>query len=363
MRLALVGVIAAATAAGAQPRMDPEARQILDGARRAMGLADRANIQLLAEATVYGPADTFVTVVHSSDDGRARMEQPASAFVAGVGAAGPWTIDPEAGGVQETGDILPFLRGHELHMLAMRPHARVTAAASLGPVSWRSRDALAVRMTLPGGERLTAYYAAADTLLLGLRVEWTEPEVVVSVSDWVRQQGVRTFRSAEFRQGDEVFTYEYTGVDLRPLPDAVFEPPPLGASPGQERDATADSLAIAAASRAFSDAYVRNDTAALGRVYADSAVLLPPNRTVTGRAAIQRYFAWGPGYRQLAHVMQSERLTITGDVAIDVGTWTSIGQRDTADPATSSERYLVVWVRESDGQWRMLYDMWHRPAR
>lgn len=131
----------------------------------------------------------------------------------------------------------------------------------------------------------------------------------------------------------------------------------------QERDARQDSLAIVAASRAFSDAYVQNDTAALGRIYADSAVLLPPNRMVAGRAAIRRYFTWGPNDRQLAHAMQSERLTISGDVAIDVGTWTSTGQRGSAEPTTAAERYLVVWVREADGAWRILYDMWHRPAQ
>jgi ketosteroid isomerase-like protein len=136
-----------------------------------------------------------------------------------------------------------------------------------------------------------------------------------------------------------------------------------GAAVAQDDDTARDSLAIVAASRAFSDAYVRNDTAALGQVYADSAILLPPNRAVAGRAAIQRYFTWGPNYRQLAHAMVSERLTITGDVAIDVGTWTSTGRRGTAEPTTASERYLVVWVRETDGQWRILYDMWHRPAR
>ncbi len=124
-----------------------------------------------------------------------------------------------------------------------------------------------------------------------------------------------------------------------------------------------DSLAIAAASRAFSAAYVRNDTAALGQAYADSAVLLPPNREIRGRAAIQRYFAWGPNYRQLAHAMEPDRLTISGDIAVDVGTWTSTGQRGDSDPTAASERYLVIWIRESDGAWRMLYDMWHRPAR
>jgi len=61
----------------------------------------------------------------------------------------------------------------------------------------------------------------------------------------------------------------------------------------QSTGASSDSAAIAAASRAFSAAYVRNDTAALGRIYSDSAVLLPPNREIRGRAAIQRDFA-GP---------------------------------------------------------------------
>lgn len=140
----------------------------------------------------------------------------------------------------------------------------------------------------------------------------------------------------------------------------------IGGAPratAQGRPSAGDSAALAAASRAFSSAYVRNDTAALGRLYSDSAVLLPPDRERRGRAAIQRYFAWGPNYRQLAHAMQAERLTITGNVAVDLGMWTSTGQRGDAESTTASGRYLVVWVREGDGQWRILYDMWHRPTR
>ena len=122
-----------------------------------------------------------------------------------------------------------------------------------------------------------------------------------------------------------------------------------------------DSLAIVAASRAFSAAYVGNDTAALGQVYADSGVLHPPGREVRGRAAIQRYFAWGAGHRQLAHAMQSTSLVVRGDLAVDVGTWTSTAQRGEDPPVTRSERYVVVWMREPDGAWRIRYDFWHQP--
>ncbi|NOT08874.1 MAG: nuclear transport factor 2 family protein [Gemmatimonadales bacterium] len=141
---------------------------------------------------------------------------------------------------------------------------------------------------------------------------------------------------------------------------AVNGPPAARAA--QRPSAEGDSLAIVNASRAFSAAYVRNDSSALGAVYADSAVLMPPGREIRGRSAIRRYFSWGPRYRQIAHAMTSLRLTINGNMAVDAGTWTSTSQRGDAPEATRSERYLIVWVREPDQRWRILYDMWHIPA-
>ena len=125
----------------------------------------------------------------------------------------------------------------------------------------------------------------------------------------------------------------------------------------------ADSTAIAAASRAFSAAYVANDSMALGAVYVDTAVAYPLSRAVAGRAAIRHYFVWPEGYTQLAHSMTSERLTIEGDLAVDVGMWHSTGRRAGQEPSSASGRYLVVWVRTAAGDWKILYDMWHPPPR
>ncbi len=134
---------------------------------------------------------------------------------------------------------------------------------------------------------------------------------------------------------------------------AAADPPEAGA---------ADRAAIAAASRAFSDAYVRNDSRAIAELYTEDAVLLPPGGEFRGREAAARYFAWGPGRRQVAHAMESSELVVAGDMAVDVGTWHSTSQRGDAPPVTASGRYLVVWVRQGDGAWRMRYDMWHRPS-
>jgi len=134
-------------------------------------------------------------------------------------------------------------------------------------------------------------------------------------------------------------------------------------APAVGEASTADARgAILAASRAFSDAYVRNDPEALGRLYTTDAVLMPASRQVRGRAEAQRFFTWGARHRQLAHSMESSSLEIRGDTAVDVGTWHSTSQRGEEPVSVSSGAYLVVWVRESDGAWRMKYDVWHRPV-
>jgi uncharacterized protein (TIGR02246 family) len=126
----------------------------------------------------------------------------------------------------------------------------------------------------------------------------------------------------------------------------------------EEKSATA---AISAASRSFSDAFVKNDTRAIADCYTADAVLLPPGREIRGREAAAQYFAWGPNHHQIAHEMKSHKLRIRGSVAIDEGTWTSTSRKGDGEPTTSSGKYLVVWVLEDDGKWRIEVDMWHRP--
>lgn len=120
--------------------------------------------------------------------------------------------------------------------------------------------------------------------------------------------------------------------------------------------------AITTASRAFSDAYVAGDTAAIRGLYTEDARLLPPGREVRGRDAIVRYFAPGPNRVNLTHAMTSADLSIEGDLAIDLGTWSNTWRIGDGEAQEASERYLVVWRRGEDGRWRIDVDMWHRPG-
>ncbi len=209
---------------GEDPHLAAEA--ILTAAQRAVGRQAAGHpIQILADARVDGPRGEFRTVIHSSSDGRVRMAQPHSGLLAGIGRCGGWWRDAATGEVGELGNRLGIVRGHELHMLALAPLSRLSDPRFLAATEFDSRPALAVRLSLPTGDSLIAYFDSEDTLPLGLRMTAVEPDVVVSWREWEDVDGVRLFRSATFRQEDELFTYRYERLEIGAPEDSLFEPP------------------------------------------------------------------------------------------------------------------------------------------
>lgn len=117
---------------------------------------------------------------------------------------------------------------------------------------------------------------------------------------------------------------------------------------------------LAAIRSAFSAALVAGDSETVASMYTDDGVLLPPGREIRGRDRIGRYFATGRDYVQVAHSMIPDEVRVDGSTAVEIGTWSSTTRREGQDAVTASDRYLLVWRRESDGTWRIVYDMWHR---
>jgi hypothetical protein len=202
------------------------ANQILDGGQRSLGVTPGGGvIELVAEAAVQGPDVEFTTVVHSASDGRARMDQGAGRFLGGVGRAGGWYVDADSIRLGDLGPRLEYIRGHELHMMALDPRSRLGNPLFVGVVPLGESLAFAVSLELPGGERFLAYFNTLDTVPVGFVVESQDPVVVVSWADWQEQGGVRLFHEAVLAQGDEEFRYHFGRVELGQVADSLFEPP------------------------------------------------------------------------------------------------------------------------------------------
>ena len=125
--------------------------------------------------------------------------------------------------------------------------------------------------------------------------------------------------------------------------------------------ARADSLAIVAAANAFSAAYVRGDADSMAALYTDDAAIFPEGTpAIVGREPIRRYWTLAPNRRVTSHVLMPDRIEIAGDIAHDYGRFQIAGETDGAPWGPSFGKYLVVWRRGHDGQWRMHLDMWNR---
>lgn len=117
---------------------------------------------------------------------------------------------------------------------------------------------------------------------------------------------------------------------------------------------------IAENSVRLAEAYNRGDVAAVAAMYADDAVVLPPNLPMQeGRQAIQNFWALAKqiGIRDLS--LQTTRVEERGDAAWEIGVYTLKIQPEGATPVEDKGKYLVVWKRAGDGSWRLAADIWN----
>lgn len=122
-----------------------------------------------------------------------------------------------------------------------------------------------------------------------------------------------------------------------------------------------DSLAILAAARAFSAAYVRGDADSMAALYTEDAAIFPEGTpAIVGRELIRRHWTLPSNRRVTRHVLMPDRIEFQGDIAHDYGRFEIAGETDGKPWGPSFGKYLVVWRRGADGRWRMQFDMWNR---
>ncbi|MEQ8304319.1 MAG: DUF4440 domain-containing protein [Cyclobacteriaceae bacterium] len=124
-----------------------------------------------------------------------------------------------------------------------------------------------------------------------------------------------------------------------------------------------DREAIKKTAEIFSANYVKGAYDELIDIYTDDAVLMPPGQEmIYGREHIYKFWTRDSLYQQVYHRTVSDRLEIVGDFAFDNGYWYSKANYNSQERPLYSGKYLIIWKRTRDGQWKMYHDAWNNRA-
>ncbi len=128
-----------------------------------------------------------------------------------------------------------------------------------------------------------------------------------------------------------------------------------GCGPGSGPGEGGSRRAIEAAVQRYVDASNQGDADALASLYADDAVLLPPDHEpVRGRTAIGEF--WSQGTDEGLEVT-TLTVEVDGDLGYLVGRYHLPATDE--EPADSG-KYVMCLKRQRDGVWKLTADIWNR---
>ncbi len=88
----------------------------------------------------------------------------------------------------------------------------------------------------------------------------------------------------------------------------------------------------------------------------DGVTLANGKAAVMGQAAIAARATWTPQQYQLTWTTEGARLDSGGDSGFTWGTYTGIAHDPEGHTSRTTGRYLTVWSRQPDGQWKVELD-------
>jgi uncharacterized protein (TIGR02246 family) len=137
------------------------------------------------------------------------------------------------------------------------------------------------------------------------------------------------------------------------------QPAPPAAAVEPVRDAPADIAALNAAREAFMTGYEAGDAAAIGQLYMPDAISESNNQpSLVGRDAIVASLKGMFEQVTVKTTLTPAETRTLGNVGLDRGTYTvTVTPKAGAPPSTSEGRYMVIYVKDADGTWRVSRDM------
>ena len=127
-------------------------------------------------------------------------------------------------------------------------------------------------------------------------------------------------------------------------------------------DTAADDAAIRASTAAWVTAYNAGDADKIVALYADDAILMPPDApAATGHEAMKKYLTADMAASKAAgvsFVLDADASGVSGDLAWHSGTF---HVADASGASVATGKYAEVW-HKADGKWLMIRDVWNSDA-
>lgn len=112
---------------------------------------------------------------------------------------------------------------------------------------------------------------------------------------------------------------------------------------------------IQTANNEFMAAFEKRDLGAIGRLYTDDALVLPPNADlVRGTRAIGDFWRGMIEGGVTSVALDTVEVDEMSDVAVEVGRYRVMA----GDALADQGKYLVVWKNQG-GQWKLYRDIWN----
>ncbi|CFX15013.1 Signal peptide protein [Candidatus Filomicrobium marinum] len=119
----------------------------------------------------------------------------------------------------------------------------------------------------------------------------------------------------------------------------------------------ADDLSsmIKAGNSKWDAAFNSGDAAAVAKLYAEDAQVLPPGQSpVNGAEGIEKFFAGVIGAGYTDHKIETLKVTESGNLRVQTGRWQAMGPADEGGKRKAAEGSIVtVHEKQNDGTWKM----------
>jgi len=134
----------------------------------------------------------------------------------------------------------------------------------------------------------------------------------------------------------------------------------VACQPADTFDAAAAKAEIEAVNAKWAEAVANQDAEALAALYTENAWALPPNHeAVRGREGVRDFMEglFDMGFQEVSLV--TREIMGHGNMAHEVGTFTATIAMGDDGTIEDKGKYLVIWHKGQDGQWRLHRDIWN----